>query len=50
MTENAQPASKGHSQAERAASAGSSCAIKPHKPVRDANGQIRLTHLTEKGG
>lgn len=33
-----------------AQTAGSSCSVKPHKPVRDTNGQIRLTHLTEKGG
>ncbi|MGI6535859.1 MAG: hypothetical protein ACOX12_05505 [Eggerthellaceae bacterium] len=50
MAQNAQPASKGHSQAARNDAAHSSCAIKPHKPVRDANGQIRLMHLTEKGG
>lgn len=49
MTGNATPDSPAPHPAPRNA-AGSSCAIKPHKPVRDANGQIRLTHLTEKGG
>lgn len=50
MTENATPGSDRQRQAAPRNAAGSSCAIKPHKPVRDANGQIRLTHLTEKGG
>jgi|GEM_PF-6213964 hypothetical protein len=48
MAENASPAFDPQTQGRSAD--GARCGIKPHKPLRDANGQIRLTHLTEKGG
>lgn len=48
MAGNASPA-LGPQAAGRSA-AGAGCSIKPHKPLRDTNGQIRLTRLTEKGG